>query len=220
MPERPATTARRHLAIEGRSRSSAQRIVGLRRGGPLEQVAAADEEPAERAADRIQHQPGLVSEEGDEQAGLRAGACRASDAEAAEMAARRDRAACRGTSARSPAGSSGGMAIVSRMKPVQTSAARERQRPAGARAPATPPAPTASAADCRASSSSRSRQDRRLARPPVTRPSSHGRSCQSPRAQRCWRARGHVVAGREILDDLDVGDQARRARRCLRRGRG
>ena len=41
------------------------------------------------------------------------------------------------------------------------------------------------------------------------RPRIHGSSCQSPRAQRCWRGRSLEVVGRELVEQLDVGDQAR-----------
>ena len=43
---------------------------------------------------------------------------------------------------------------------------------------------------------------------PCTRPRIHGSSCQSPRAQRCWRADGDVVARGKFLDHLDVGREA------------
>ena len=40
------------------------------------------------------------------------------------------------------------------------------------------------------------------------RPRIHGRSCQSPRAQRCWRAADDEVVRRELVEQLDVGHQA------------
>ena len=51
----------------------AQRLLGLGGRRPLEQATVTDEEPEQRAADRVQHQPGLVGEEGHDQAGLGAG---------------------------------------------------------------------------------------------------------------------------------------------------
>ena len=53
-------------------------------------------------------------------------------------------------------------------------------------------------------------RDRRASRRCASRarPRIHGRSCQSPRAQRCWRARGLQVVGRELVEQLDVRDQA------------
>ena len=45
------------------------------------------------------------------------------------------------------------------------------------------------------------------ARDPVQCPNTQGSSCQSPRIQRCWRSGVDIVAGREVLDDLDIGGE-------------
>ena len=51
-------------------------------------------------------------------------------------------------------------------------------------------------------------------------PRIQGRSCQSPRAQRCWRSVATCVVRRELLEERRGRSPARRARRCPRRGRG
>ena len=95
---------------------------------------------------------------------------------------------CRGTSA-AITGRSVGNATVSRAKPVQTSAAGR-----GSVHPASSATMTAGEDRVRRRLSNIFHQPiagtglaLSCARP-LTRPSSHGSSCQSPRAQRCWRA--------------------------------
>ena len=89
--KRPATAMRRLPAIwpAKPSQSVRRRLVGLGRGDPLEQVAAADEQPEQGPADRIHHQPGLMGEKGDEQRGLRS-ASNDIRRERRQMAAHRD----------------------------------------------------------------------------------------------------------------------------------
>ena len=125
------------------------------------------------------------------------------------MAAQRDAGAAR-QRCRRRRGSAAAAAIVSRMKPVQTAAARA----AAASSPPAGPARTAGADSVRRRLSSifqrpiagiaRARRSAPASRP---RPKIHGSNCQSPRAQRCWRARADVVAGGKLLDHLDVGGQ-------------
>ena len=86
---RASSEARPPSADRSRSQSSASLRLAWRRGDPVEQVPAADEQPKQRRHDRIQHQPGLVGEEARAGRGLRQ---RQRDirAERAKVAAQRD----------------------------------------------------------------------------------------------------------------------------------
>jgi len=58
-----------HLAVEARP-PGPRALLGLGSGDPFEESAMADHEPEQRSADRVGHQPGMVTQEGDEQGGL------------------------------------------------------------------------------------------------------------------------------------------------------
>ena len=107
-------------------------------------------------------------------------------------------------------GSKVGSRIVNSTKPIQTDGGAQRQCQSrqqgqhagrcGQRAPQI--VEHLPAADRR--DGARASDPRRRVGP---RPTVHGSNCQSPRAQRWWRARGDVVAGGKLLDDLDVGGE-------------
>ena len=61
--------ASRHLAIEARP-PGPYALLGLGGGDPFEKAAMADHEPEQGPADRVGHQPGMVTHEDDEQARL------------------------------------------------------------------------------------------------------------------------------------------------------
>ena len=150
---------------------------------------------------------------------LRAAPSATSRAERAQVAALGDAGAPR---QRAPAstGSSVGSAMVEQDEAGPDERGRQRQGPAGQRAPRRRPAPTACGAGCRASSSSRSPARRAVPAGPVA-PAEDPRQ-QLPVAARpaMLARRRHVVVRRELLDHLDVGDRGRRGRRCPRTGRG
>ena len=95
-----------------------------------------DEQPAQRADDRVDHQPGLVGEEGDQQRGLRRSASARSRAERAQVAAHRDAGAPRHERRERPAAASAARSS-SRTKPRPDERGRQRQRPARRAARAT-----------------------------------------------------------------------------------
>ena len=161
----------------------------LRRRDPFEQMPAGDEQPDQGPPDRVAHQPRLMREKGDQQAPT--GSARGGD---------RRRARARWLRGVIPA-RRGTMAPMTGMQGRQHDRREdedgpdergvERQRPARQQGERRPPAPTASAADCRASSSGRSPAWRRAPDPRRRRgprPKIHGSNCQSPRAQRWWRS--------------------------------
>ena len=150
----------------------------LSRRNPFEQMAPADEQPKQRAHDRVAHQPSLMREERDDQHRIGQGEAQIA-AEGRQMAASVIPAR-RGNDGGNDR-DEGWQKIVDENEPGPDRRRGERQCPPASNARGMP-AQTAYAADCRASSSGRSperaacRRDRR--------PKIHGSNCQSPRAQR------------------------------------
>ena len=163
-------------------------MLGLRRGHPLQQIAAGEKQPDQRAHDRVRHQPRLVGDERDRQTDLRR-------AEREIGKQRRESGfvwRCRRAA---------GLAQPEKesMRGSQSSASTNRVHIQGEICGASHPA--SRVRNMHGAESVRRRLSiifqrliagieilRRSSfeRPP--RPKIQGRSCQSPRAQRCWRA--------------------------------
>ena len=141
-------------------------------------------------ADRIDHQPGLMREEGEQEGDLQ----QAPSADLSRSARRWLRSVTAGAAGhdapRAPEAAAAAQ-IVRRRKAVQMSACCEWQQPADEQGEKRWPAPTATAQIVEHLPAA---DQRKLRRPRVSpasrapRPKIHGSNCQSPRAQRCWRA--------------------------------
>ena len=164
------------------------RVLGLRGGDPLEHISAGDEQSHQRADDRVRHQPGLVGEERRRQADLRK-AEREIGEQAAQVAALGDAAEAR-----------------IRVRPGKESAPEWRSWPGRNRVHIQGDAGGKQPADeqVRNMHGRRKRPAQIVEHLPAAdggnrnaafgsfrqapRPKIQGSSCQSPRAQRCWRA--------------------------------
>ena len=166
----------------GRSRARSRREpgLGLRRRHPFQQPAARHVHAGERPHDRVGHQPGLCASIVSVSADLRGGQHEVPADRARRGCAWRCRAAA-GSRRPAPAGARA-CAMVARTKRVHT---RARRPAASTRRGASGTSAGADNVRRRLSSIFQrpiSRDPRRVAA------EIHGSSCQSPRAQRCWRA--------------------------------
>ena len=169
------------------------RRLRLSGGYPFEQPPMPHEQTKEGSHDRVGHQPRLMREECDQQSPP-ATARATKSVPTARQCLRCESPNLRGTIPVMKPATAG----ESRRSRRRTRSIPRRRTKAASIPPATRgmrPAPTASAAGCRSSSSGRSAEspsaDRRVHAagiPPVRAPKIHGNSCQSPRAHRCWRA--------------------------------
>ncbi len=182
-----------------------QAELGLRGGEPLQQPAPADEEAIERAHDRIGHQPGLVGEHGHREGALRQRQHEVG-AQGEDVAALRDPLPPRQDAAEGRQQRGQGQQQHHRRRPQRGGG--RRQHPAGYDGEKggrshggaaqvvehLPAAEQRHRSGRRDSAAPKAREDPRQQLPVAARPAVLAR-------------RGDVVASRELLDDLDVGDQ-------------
>ena len=166
------------------------------------------EQAEQRPHDRVGHHPGLMRKKRDEERDLRQRKREIRDraARADDCAARCPRGAAR--CRRATAGARA--ARWSQDEAVQISRGRRRQQSSRPARRGRPPAPTATGADCRASSSGRSTECADMRRPSA----GDAAAAEDPGQQLPVAAhpamlarRRDVVARGKFLDHLDVGDQ-------------